>query len=69
MNALDLNAIRILCGSLTPETLALVIADFDATDQLNDANQQVADAIRACVLDQLEAMVGEAEARKMISDI
>ena len=66
MNAFEGNPIRILCSSLTPTTLAAVIADLDAHDQETDAEQGIADSIRANVLDQLTAMVGADEARRRI---
>ena len=66
MNAFEDNPIRILCSSLTPTTLAAVIADLEANDQTTDAEQRIADSIRANVLDQLAAMVGADEARRLI---
>ncbi len=67
MNAFEYNPIRILCSSLTPTTLAAVIADLDAHDQETNNDQQVADAIRAGAAIQLECMVGADEAQRLVS--
>jgi hypothetical protein len=59
--------IRILCGSMTPTTLAAIIADLDANDQTADDDQRVANSIRAYAVRQLICLVGERDAERMVA--
>lgn len=57
--------LRVLAGSLTPATLAAVLADLGNNDQNTDDEQQLADHAQAAFNKQLCCMVGEEEAMDM----
>ena len=61
-------AIKVLAGSLTPATLAQVIADLQANDQITDDEQQMADHIQAAFNRQLVCMVGEDDAMGLVME-
>jgi hypothetical protein len=56
----------ILAASLTPATLAAVIFDLDSNDQPDDRDAPIADRVKGSLRRQLDCMVGEAEAQRMI---
>jgi capsular polysaccharide biosynthesis protein len=60
--------IKVLAGSLTPATLAQVIADLGANDQNSDHEQQIADHAQSKFLTQLECMVGDDDARCLVME-
>lgn len=64
--------VRILAGSLTPTTLAQVIADLDQVEHAavngDDSEQRIANQVRAAFLTQLECLVGDDDARVLVTE-
>ena len=60
--------LRVLAGSMTPSTLAAVIADLQANDQSTDKEEWLADIAQAAFATQLEGMVGEEDAMEMVME-
>lgn len=62
------NIVKAIAGSLTPETLAAVVADLGENDQCSEYMQGLADFAKRQFRRQLVGMVGETDAAMMLAD-